>query len=77
MNQENDRDEMRQEYDIRGGVRGKYYARYMESRVSVRAAPTVTIETSSSTASIGMHQAESTLDLFAQPNYQPREPVTR
>jgi len=32
MNQENDRDrEMRPEYDIHGGVRGKYFARYKNS----------------------------------------------
>ncbi len=33
MNPENDRidqDEMRPEYDLRGGVRGKYYQQYME-----------------------------------------------
>ncbi len=33
MSQENDRideDEMRSEYDLRGGVRGKYYKQYME-----------------------------------------------
>ena len=33
MSPENDRideDEMRPEYDLRGGVRGKYYKRYME-----------------------------------------------
>lgn len=32
MSQENkpDRDEMRLEYDIRGGVRGKYYERYQQ-----------------------------------------------
>ena len=33
MNLENDRpdeDEMRPEYDLRGGVRGKYYKQYME-----------------------------------------------
>jgi hypothetical protein len=32
MSQENkrDKDEMRPEYDIRGGVRGKYYERYQK-----------------------------------------------
>jgi len=32
MSQENkpDQDEMRPEYDIRGGVRGKYYERYQK-----------------------------------------------
>ncbi len=33
MNQENDRgdkDDMRPEYDFRGGVRGKYYKEYMK-----------------------------------------------
>jgi hypothetical protein len=33
MSVDNDRhndDEMRSEYDLRGGVRGKYYKRYME-----------------------------------------------
>jgi hypothetical protein len=33
MSQENDsidKDDMRPEYDLRGGVRGKYYKQYME-----------------------------------------------
>ncbi len=38
MNQENDRDrEMRSEYDIRGGVRGKYAERYKTSITTVTA----------------------------------------
>jgi hypothetical protein len=77
MNQENDRDEMRPEYDIRGGARGKYYARYMASRISVAAPPGVTVEVSSSTESIGLHPEESTYKLAAEPIYQPREPATR
>jgi len=34
MNQESERldeDEMRPEYDLRGGVRGKYYKQYLEA----------------------------------------------
>ena len=43
MSQENkpDRDEMRPEYDIRGGVRGKYYERYQKGTNVVVLAPDV------------------------------------
>ena len=30
QNKRGDEDEMRPEYDLRGGVRGKYYKQYME-----------------------------------------------
>jgi len=37
MNQENkERDDMRPEYDFRGGVRGKYFERYHAERARVR-----------------------------------------
>ncbi len=36
-----DRDEMRPEYDIRGGVRGKYYERYREGTNVVLLEPDV------------------------------------
>jgi len=39
MNQDNDEDEMRPEYDISGGIRGKYFRRYTESRFRLDAAP--------------------------------------
>jgi hypothetical protein len=79
MKQQSDqRGEMRAEYDIRGGVRGKYYKRYTESRLSIRAAPPgVTVVTSSSTASFGEHPEESTVMLATRPIYQPLEPATR
>ena len=44
MSPENDRideDEMRPEYDLRGGVRGKYYRRYMEGTNMVLLDPDV------------------------------------
>ena len=36
MSQERSSDEMRPEYDIRGGVRGKYLEAYRASRVSIQ-----------------------------------------
>jgi len=53
MDQENDpRDEMRPEYDFRGGVRGKYFARYQSEHtrvvVLVDASPFIATTTSSS-----------------------------
>jgi hypothetical protein len=44
MSPENDRpdeDEMRPEYDLRGGVRGKYYKQYMEGTNVVLLEPDV------------------------------------
>ena len=47
MSPENNKEEMRPEYDIRGGVRGRYFARYhsmkeqSESRVTVASNPFV------------------------------------
>jgi hypothetical protein len=46
MSQENDRreeDEMRPEYDFRGGVRGKYYKQYMEGTNVVLLDPDVAV----------------------------------
>jgi hypothetical protein len=77
MNHESDRDEMRDEYDIRGGVRGKYYERYMASRLSVSGPAGIFIEASSSTSSVGVHRTESTIGLIAQAFYQPLSPATR
>jgi len=38
---ESEADEMRSEYDIRGGVRGKYYARYQQGTNVVLLEPDV------------------------------------
>ena len=46
MNPENDRldqDDMRPEYDLRGGVRGKYYKQYMEGTNVVLLDPDVAV----------------------------------
>jgi hypothetical protein len=46
MNPESDRldqDEMRSEYDLRGGVRGKYYKQYMEGTNVVLLDPDVAV----------------------------------
>jgi len=68
MSQENEQhDEMRPEYDIRGGVRGKYFARYLASRIRVRESPLVRAETTTST---GHHADESTIRVGAPPLHQ-------
>ena len=72
MNQENDQDEMRPEYDIRGGVRGKYYERYIAANIHVLHAGLgqsgfVHVESSTSTASLGRHRDESTVRLVTGP----------
>ena len=77
MNPENERDDMRSEYDIRGGVRGKYFSRYVASRVSVLGSAPIRVEATPSTASLGTHPVESTVRLVAEPVYQSVEPVTR
>jgi hypothetical protein len=41
MSQESKKEEMRAEYDIRGGVRGKYYERYREGTNVVLLEPDV------------------------------------
>jgi len=41
MNEDHDRDEMRESYDFSGGVRGKYAARYAEGVNVVRLDPDV------------------------------------
>jgi hypothetical protein len=46
MSSENDRivnDDMRAEYDLRGGVRGKYYKQYMEGTNVVLLEPDVAV----------------------------------
>jgi hypothetical protein len=40
-NRPKDKDEMRDEYDIRGGVRGKYYERYQKGTNVVLLEPDV------------------------------------
>ena len=61
MNQEND--EMRPEYDIRGGVRGKYFQRY---KVEVQDSPWIQKQ---ETESKGKHASESTIRIGAEPIY--------
>jgi hypothetical protein len=77
MSQENEREDMRSEYDIRGGLRGKYFSRYVVSRVSVLGSAPIRVEATVSTASLGIHPGESTVRLVAEPVYQSIEPVTR
>jgi hypothetical protein len=46
MSQENDRideDKLRPEYDLRGGIRGKYYKQYMEGTNVVLLDPDVAV----------------------------------
>lgn len=64
--QEND-EEMRPEYDIRGGVRGKYLARYTEARLQLQESPWTRLP---STESRGDHAGESTVHIGAEPLYQ-------
>lgn len=77
MSQGNEREGMRSEYDIRGGVRGKYFRRYVESRVSILGSTSIRVETTASTASLGTHPDESTVRFVAEPFYQSVKPVTR
>jgi hypothetical protein len=77
MSQENKREDMRTEYDIRGGLRGKYFSRYVASRVSVLGSASIHVEATASTASLGTHPDESTVRFVAEPVYQSIEPVTR
>lgn len=56
MNQESkDRDDMRPEYDIRGGVRGKYFGQYSQgARITIEFRESALMATSTaSTPSVG------------------------
>lgn len=66
MSQEND-PEMRTEYDIRGGVRGKYFRQYIEARLCLLDSPWVRLQNTEST---GEHAEESTIRISGQPIYQ-------
>jgi hypothetical protein len=65
MSPENE--EMRAEYDIRGGVRGKYFERYRQS-VHIEASPWVYPQ---ETESRGEHARQSTIRIGAEPVYLP------
>jgi hypothetical protein len=74
MSQEHEKD-MRPEYDIRGGVRGKYVARRrfraaqpaaQGAQVHVQASPWVQLPT---TESLGEHPREATVHRGARPIY--------
>ena len=76
MNQENNRDEMQPEYDIRGGVRGKYFSRYSrnasqelpqgEAQLQLQECPWIQPQT---TESRGEHANQSTIRIGAEPIY--------
>jgi hypothetical protein len=63
MSQENE--EMRPEYDLRGGVRGKYFRQYSE-RVILQDSPWIHPQ---ETESQGEHANQSTLQIGAGPVY--------
>jgi hypothetical protein len=63
MSQENE--EMRPEYDIRGGVRGKYFRQY-SGGVQLQDAPWIQPQ---ETESNGEHAAQSTIRVGAEPIY--------
>jgi hypothetical protein len=76
MNQGNERTEMEPEYNIRGGVRGKYFERYQEmvaAKVQVEEAFWIQPGVS---ASRGEHSRHSTLHISVDPAYQTRMPLT-
>lgn len=58
MSQENSGDEMRPEYDIRGGVRGKYFRQHVEAKLQVEESTWIR---QPSTISRGDHPRESTI----------------
>lgn len=64
MNSESDK--MRPEYDFRGGVRGKFYRRYVGA-VRLRDSPWVQPQ---ETASQGDHANQSTIQIVAEPVYR-------
>ena len=78
MSHGNEEEKMETEYDIRGGVRGKYFAQYQEMvvtrRVEVRGVTDWWIQTQ--TTSIGEHSAMSTLSISVDAAYQTQMPVT-
>jgi hypothetical protein len=61
MSQENE--EMRPEYDIRGGVRGKYFRQYSAS-MQLQDSPWIQPQ---QTASNGKHAEQSTIRIGAEP----------
>ena len=67
MSQGSSEEEMRPEYDIRGGVRGKYYREYTESRFRLQDRTWVSTP---ETGSIGQHTGDSTIRIGAEPLYQ-------
>jgi hypothetical protein len=75
MSQENDREKMKPEYDIRGGVRGKYFEQYQEmvSTAVVEDAPWLQTQ---ATASQGKHYSESTVWIAVDAAYQTQVPLT-
>jgi hypothetical protein len=46
MSPDNDNDDMRPEYDLRGGVRGQYYERYQQEANVVLLDPDVAVDPS-------------------------------
>src|SRR5262245_60900311 len=77
MNQESEQD-MRAEYDIRGGVRGKYFerhrvsapgleSRYVDFELHTKDSPWV--QPPNATASRGRHPSQATVRFGAEPIY--------
>ena len=67
-----DQQNMRPEYDIRGGVRGKYFLQVTGSGKQMSLAQALWIQPSS-TESTGIHPSESTIKIGVEPLY-PRIP---
>lgn len=67
MSQDSSESEMRAEYDIRGGVRGKYFLRYLDRQTQNQDNPWVL--PTPATASTGIHRSESTIRIGAKPIY--------
>lgn len=69
MSPENEEEqEMQPEYDIRGGVRGKYFLRYT-GELSLQDPQWFQWVQSPKTASRGTHPSESTIQIGAEPIY--------
>ena len=68
MSQESSGDEMRDEYDFRGGVRGKYHAGY-SAKVLVTVIPNPWTY-STTTESCGTHAEQSTVRVGGELLYQ-------
>jgi hypothetical protein len=65
MSQENE--EMRPEYDIRGGTRGKYFGKYVKSAtLRIEDAPWIQPQMNESQ---GKHESQSTIQIGAEPIY--------